>query len=30
MGRAQRLEEHLGMQDAVALTGPVGLALINN
>ena len=30
MGRAQRLEEYLDIPDAVALTGGVVLALVNN
>jgi hypothetical protein len=30
MGRAQRLEDHLDIPDAVALTGGVVLALVNN
>ena len=30
MGRAQRLEDHLNIADAVALAGPAALALINN
>ena len=30
MGRAQRLEDHLNIPDAVNLTGPTAPALINS